>query len=250
MIENSSQVTLLVAFAGGILTFFASCLLPLVPTYIAYLAGTSLSELTDKDNAKKYRATIFYDSLAFVIGFLLIFVIFGLTASTLGHVFNSYRVIIQKIGGTALLVFGLLVLGFIKPLELLKERKLNLPFNLTKFKLANAFLFGITFGFAWTPCIGPILAAILFWASQSETILKGTFLLFAFGLGMGLPFILLGLLSEKLLPVIKKIRYLTKISQLLSGVLLILMGLALITGKAEFISMQLINLLNLRMLAL
>src|SRR3989344_2129090 len=248
MIENSSQVTLLVAFTGGLLTFFASCLLPLVPTYIAYLAGTSLAELTDNTTAKKYRTTIFYDSLAFVMGFLLVFVIFGLTASTLGHVFNSYRIVIQRVGGIAIIVFGLLVLGIIKPLELLKERRLYLPFNFTKFKLVNAFLFGITFGFVWTPCIGPILAAILFWASQSETILKGTVLLFMFGLGMGLPFILVGLLSEKLLPVIKRFRYITRVSKLLSGVFLIMMGLTLITEKTEFVSMQLYNLLNLRML--
>ncbi|OGC45929.1 hypothetical protein A3F07_03930 [candidate division WWE3 bacterium RIFCSPHIGHO2_12_FULL_38_15] len=248
MIESSSQVTLLVAFAGGILTFFTSCLLPLVPTYIAYLAGTSLSELAGSEKCSKYKVTIFYNSLAFVFGFLLIFLIFGLTASTLGHVFNSYRLIIQKIGGIAILLLGLFVLGVIKPFGLLKERRLNFPTNLTKFKLVNSFWFGLTFGFAWTPCIGPVLASILFWASQSETILKGTLLLFVFGLGMGMPFIAFGLLSEKLLPLIRRFKYLTRVSQILSGTILILMGIALITGKAEFISMQIIYFLNIRFL--
>lgn len=245
MIETSSQVTYLVAFAGGILTFFASCLLPLVPAYVAYLAGTSLSDLSSKEKATKYKTTIFYDSLAFVAGFLVIFIIFGLTASTLGYVFNSYRLIIQRIGGIAILILGLLILGAIKPFFLLKERKLNLPSNLTRFKLINSFLFGVTFGFAWSPCIGPILATILFWSSQSETIFKGTTMLFAFGLGMAVPFILLGLFSEKLLPLIRKFSYLTRVSQILSGIILVLMGIALITGKAELVSMQLINLFNL-----
>lgn len=245
MIENSSQVTYLVAFAGGILTFFASCLLPLVPAYVAYLAGTSLSDLSNKEKAAKYKTTIFYDSLAFVAGFLVIFIIFGLTASTLGYVFNPYRLIIQRIGGIAILILGLLILGTIKPFFLLKERKLSLPINLTRFKIINSFLFGITFGFVWSPCIGPILATILFWASQSETIFKGTTMLFIFGLGMAVPFILLGLFSEKLLPLIRKSSYLTRVSQILSGIILVLMGIALITGKAELISMQLINLFNL-----
>ena len=250
MIEDSSQVTFLVAFMGGIFTFFASCLLPLVPTYIAYLAGTSLSELSDSEKSRKYKTTILYNSLAFVLGFLLVFILFGLTASTLGYVFNSYRLLIQIIGGVALIILGLFVLGFIKPFVLLKEKRLKLPVNLTKFKLVNSFLFGITFGFAWTPCVGPILATILFWASQSETILKGTALLFMFGLGMGLPFILIGLLSDKLLPVVRRFKYLTIISQLLSGVLLVLMGLVLISGKSTFISLQIINLFNLRFLTI
>lgn len=245
MIENSSQVTYLVAFAGGILTFFASCLLPLVPAYVAYLAGTSLSDLSNKEKAVKYKTTIIYDSLAFVAGFLVIFIIFGLTASTLGYVFNSYRLIIQRIGGIAIFILGLFILGTVKPFFLLKERKLNLPINLTRFKIINSFLFGITFGFAWSPCIGPVLATILFWASQSETIIKGTTMLFIFGLGMAVPFILLGLFSEKLLPLIRKFSYLTRVSQILSGIILVLMGIALITGKAELISMQLINLFNL-----
>ena len=248
MIESSSQVNLIVAFTGGVLTFFASCLLPLVPTYIAYLAGTTLSELADGKKSGKYKSTIFYNSIAFVLGFLLVFMIFGLTASTLGYLFNSYRSIVQRIGGVAILTLGLFVLGAIKPFALLKERKLNLLVNLTRFKLVNSFLLGVTFGFAWTPCIGPVLASILFWASQSETILKGTVLLLVFGLGMGIPFILFGFLSEKLLPVIKKFEYITRVSRVLSGIILILMGLALMAEKVEFISMQIINLFGLRSL--
>jgi cytochrome c-type biogenesis protein len=237
---DGSQVNILIAFIGGFVTFFASCLLPLVPTYLAYLAGLSAS----LEDEKTLRKEIFLNGLLFTIGFISVFILLGATANTLGRGLVAYRPLIQKLGGILFLILGAFVLGIIKPSFLYKEFKIKLPKNLTKIKEVNSFLVGTTFGFAWTPCIGPVLAVILFWASQAATVWKGMALLTAYGIGLGAPFLIIALGFEHLAPKLRKANKFGRIVQYISGIVVILVGILLILGKLDLIAIYLIQLLG------
>ena len=231
--SSGLNINFLVAFTGGLVTFFASCLMPLVPAYLAFLAGTGLSQV-----GKVPKFKIFGHSLAFVAGLLTVFIAFGLTATTLGALFNFYRPIIQKAGGAVLIILGLFMIGIIKPAFLLKEsRLLKVRNDWSKLGLVGAFLFGITFGFAWTPCIGPTLAAIIFWASQSETALKGTWLLIGYALGIGMPFVLVGLFFDRASILLRKTEKFGAILNKIAGIILALVGFVLLTGNLQLLNL-------------
>ena len=153
---------------GGVITFFASCLLPLVPIYLAYLTGITLQEID-----KRSRNQVLINAAAFVLGFMIVFAVLGMTATIIGNVLAVNRQLIQKIGGVGILVMGLFMLGHVKSDLLLKEARININLG-SRWKLLNSFFVGLTFGFAWTPCIGPVLATILIWASQTATFWRGT----------------------------------------------------------------------------
>jgi cytochrome c-type biogenesis protein len=135
--------------------------------------------------------------------------------------------------------------GLIKPLALFKELKIKLPSNPTKWQKVNSFLVGLTFGFAWTPCIGPVLAVILFWASQAETLFQGVALLFVYGIGLGVPFLVIALGFEQLAPKLVKAKAFGKALHLISGLVIILMGFLLITGNVDEMSLTLIRIFGL-----
>ena len=244
MIFDGSKVNLLIAFVGGLVTFFASCLLPLVPTYLAYLSGVTLSENNPKSE-KHLKKSIFINGLIFTIGFIFIFVLLGAGINTFGRVFAQNRRVIQTIGGFFFVVLGLFMTGLIKPLALFKELKIKLPSNPTKWQKVNSFLVGLTFGFAWTPCIGPVLAVILFWASQAETLFQGVALLFVYGIGLGVPFLVIALGFEQLAPKLVKAKAFGKALHLISGLVIILMGFLLITGNVDAMSLTLIRIFGL-----
>lgn len=246
MIFDGSEVNILIAFVGGFVTFFASCLLPLVPTYLAYLAGLSAS-LEDEKNLRK---EIFINGLLFTLGFIAVFVLLGATANTLGRGLIAHRQTVQKLGGVLFIILGAFVLGIIKPAFLYKELKIKLPKNLTKIKEFNSFLVGTTFGFAWTPCIGPVLAVILFWASQAATVWKGVALLTAYGIGLGVPFLIIALGFEHLAPKLRRASKVGRITQYISGIIVILAGILLILGKLDVISIYLIQLLGMDALSI
>lgn len=199
MVFDGSQINLFVAFIGGVITFFASCLLPLVPTYLAYLAGLGAKDDIEQPSSV-FKRKIFVNGVFFTLGFILVFVLLGATVNTFGRQLNAYKGIIQQIGGIFFIFVGLFMLEIIKPLILLKELKLPLPKNPTRWQKVNSLLVGITFGFAWTPCIGPVLAVILFWASQAATLAQGVSLLFVYGLGLATPFLIIALGFESFAP--------------------------------------------------
>jgi len=238
---DGSQVNILIALIGGFVTFFASCLLPLVPTYLAYLAGLTSSY----DNTKSAKKEIVINGLLFTLGFIFVFVLLGATANTLGRGLVAYRYTIQRLGGVLLIVLGAFILEIIKPSFLYRELKIQLPKNLTRVKEFNSFLVGTTFGFAWTPCIGPVLAVILFWASQAATLWKGVSLLIAYGIGLGLPFLVIALGFEKLAPKLRKATKAGKTIQYISGGLVVLAGILLIFGKLDVLSIYLVRLFGL-----
>jgi len=229
---DGSNVNLFVAFAGGVVTFFASCLLPLVPTYLAYLTGS----------AKK---NTLLNSLFFTLGFISVFVLLGLTANIIGNFFSLNRGLIQKIGGVFLVFVGFFMLDIIKLPFLYKEKRFEFDAVFKRWKKARAFLFGVTFGFAWTPCVGPVLSVILLWASQADTAARGVLLLLVYGLGLGLPFILIGLFFDTVWKYVQKFSKFTVILNKLSAGLIILTGILLVLEKLGHVTFWFLKIFNI-----
>jgi len=218
-----------IAYTAGLLTFFAGCLAPIAPAYVGYLAGSAPEGLS-----VKHKAVFTKNALVFTSGFLFIFLLLGLTVNTFARSLTLYRPLINKVGGLLLIVIGL---QFAK---LVSIPFLNKTYQ-TKFKgnrgtASGAFLLGTTFGFAWTPCVGPVLAAILFWAGSQSTFIEALPLLLFFSLGLGTPFVLLGLFFDKVFPSIKKFNTYAPVINKISGILLVIFGILIFTGKFSLVS--------------
>jgi len=249
MLENildSTNVTIWIAFVAGFVTFFASCLLPLVPTYLAYLSGVSLGS----DQAKRKRFLILRVGLMFVFGFIATFVTMGMLLQRFMYLVNPYRGVISQIGGVLFIFFGLFVLGVFKSVWLNQEKKVDIHGRLQTHRCLQSFAAGSVFSFAWTPCIGPILALILFWAAQATSIWKGFLLLLAYGLGLGLPFILAAALFDRLIPWLSRYQWLSRYTQYISGAILLLAGIAMLFGQFQLFSIRLMQVLHLNSLSL
>lgn len=258
---SGQSVTFFVAYSAGVVTFFASCLLPLVPSYLAYLSGVSLQS----DQATEKRWYIFRISLAFVAGFIAAFVVLGMSINQLGSPFVQWRPVIEKVAGVLFILMGLFIVGFFRTSFLIQEKKpawqrffdtllgkkqtSQLQTWIEDHVLVHAFLVGIGFAFGWTPCIGPVLAVILYWASHANTVWHGGFLLFVYGLGLGTPFLIVGLLFEKILPILKKSQKFGQVVMKAAGIVIIISGLLLLTGKFQSTSMLLLEMLDLHLLA-
>ncbi len=226
---DGTNVSFLTAYLAGLLTFFASCILPLVPTYLGYLSGIAFKDLEKKENSLK----IFKTALVFVLGFVISFVLMGLLIQKLTGSLVIYRPIIEKVSGLFFITFGLYILGIFKSGWLAKEKKANLHTFFENNLYLHAFFTGLGFGFSWTPCIGPVLAVILYWSAQAETSLIGSLLLISFGLGIGTPFLIVSLAFERLVPILKKYNKISKYITYLAGLVVLLFGILLILGKYQ-----------------
>ncbi len=242
---NGSPYSILVAFAAGLATFFASCLLPLVPTYLAYLSGVSLS--TPAGQAHRWR--VVRASIYFVLGFVITFVLLGLSAHQLGSSLGQFRPVMQKLGGILFIFFGLVLLSIIKPAWVTKERRLEIENFITHKGFLHAMLAGVVFAFSWTPCIGPILAVILYWSAQQATALIGALLLLAYGLGVGLPFIGVALGFEQVLPYLRKLGPAGAIIHRAAGLLIVLAGILMLGGWFHQLTMSALHALGMETLA-
>ena len=224
------NISIILAFSAGLLSFLSPCVLPLVPAYISYITGTAIDDL---DN-KKAKLNILYKSFGFVIGFSIIFILMGASITTLGKIFISNQTIFRKISGFLMIVFGLHTMGLLK-IKLLYREKRFFSFNKSSGKFGSI-LMGMAFAAGWTPCIGPILSTILIYASSSETIGKGILLLCVYSLGLAVPFILTALAIGNFTKHKKAIlKYLPVISTI-SGILLLLMGILIFTNKVNILS--------------
>ncbi|MBA7475696.1 Thiol:disulfide interchange protein DsbD [subsurface metagenome] len=220
------EVSLWFAFSAGLLSFLSPCVLPLVPVYLASLAGPEIFDA----KAIRNRILIFLHSLSFVIGFSIVFIILGAGVGLAGFAISAHLVVIRQIAGSLLIVFGLFMLAALKVPWLNYEKHLNPSLSHTTGYL-RSFLTGGIFSLAWTPCVGPILGGILTLALSSETAGQGAYLLAVYSLGLGLPFLIMGIAFDSIIPLLKHIhRYSTAI-YIISGLLLIAVGILILTNR-------------------
>lgn len=220
--ESPATFGLLVAFSAGLLSFLSPCVLPLVPSYVTFITGLSLEEV------RTSRRTALIHALLFVLGFSLIFITLGATASVLGRVLFVARVWIARLGGALIIVFGLYLLGVFNFRLLGQDKRVYLADKPLGY-LGTVFV-GIAFGAGWTPCIGPILGSILIYTSSTADLHRGLLLLTAYSAGLAIPFIVAALAIDRFLAVFARYRGAMKWVNRVGGVLLIIVGLLLITN--------------------
>ena len=221
--DAAPGVSIIVAFTAGLLSFLSPCVLPLIPSYVGYLTGMSADQIQAR------RGLALLHAVWFVAGFAAVFVALGATASAVGSLFRASQLWLGRVGGVLMIALGLYLLGVIKAPFLLRERKIELAHKPVGY-LGSAIV-GVTFGAAWTPCIGPILGGILTLAAAQASLGQGTVLLAFYALGLGIPFLLTALALERFLAWFQRFRpYLVWIERI-AGVLLILLGLLLVTDR-------------------
>lgn len=213
----------LVAFVAGLLSFLSPCVLPLVPSYVGFITGMTLPEVGGR------RRAAFTHALLFVAGFSLVFVLLGASATALGRALNYYQVWLQRVGGVLIIGFGLLCLGVFKVGMLSQERRLHLERKPVGY-LGSA-LVGMAFGAGWTPCIGPVLGGILGLAATSSDVSRGMQLLAVYSAGLAIPFLIAAVAVDSFLDWFQKFRRYLPWVMRLSGVLLIVVGVLLVTGE-------------------
>lgn len=217
----------LIAFGSGILSFFSPCVLPLIPSYLIFISGISVDNYNEVLSSK-YRKNVLIHSIAFVLGFSFVFMTLGFSSSFIGNILSSYQTYIVKAGGLILIVMGLFYLNIIKIPILNQEKVIQLKEK--PIGIFGSFIVGITFSLGWTPCIGPALSSILIIASTAENVFKGVYLLGLYSLGMAIPFLISSLLCNRLLDFLKRYGHLVRYSMKILGILLIIVGLLLITS--------------------
>ena len=228
-----SVVFILSVFLAGLLMFLAPCTLPLVPAYLAFISGINNEDTTNPVRCQYIRKQIRKCSLAFVVGFTLVFIGFGMLAGFLGAELGQFRSLLAQVGGVLVILFGLMMLNIVNIDSLLKERRLSLPNVLTPGEPLSAFLIGVTFAVGWTPCVGPVLASVLLIAATSNTVFAGGFLLFVFSLGLAIPFLLTAFLYTQAQAYITRISSISSFVTKIGGVFLIFVGVLLLTDNFE-----------------
>lgn len=227
------------AFLAGLLSFVSPCVLPLVPPYLCFLAGVTLDELTGEDAMRTLRTRVFMASLAFVLGFTAVFVTLGASASAIGRVVMSHLDVLGYLAGAVIIVMGLHFLGVFRIGLLYREARVHVERRPAG--LIGAFLVGIAFAFGWTPCVGPVLAAILFVAGSEETVGNGALLLAAYSLGIGLPFLGASLFAGPFMDLMRRFRlHMGKVEKTM-GALLVVTGVMFLTGQMATMSYWLLE---------
>jgi cytochrome c-type biogenesis protein len=224
------QTSLLVAFGAGLLSFLSPCVLPLVPVYLASVCGPEILE----PGAERKRLPILFHSLSFVAGFTLVFTILGASVGLLGFTLGANTMLTRAIAGGLLIAFGIFLLAAIKIPWLNYERRLAPSVGATTGYL-RSLLIGAIFSLAWTPCVGPILGGILTLAWSSETAWQGAYLLAVYSLGLGIPFIILGAAFDWARPLLRRIHRYSTWSYIISGLLLIAVGILILTGNLSWL---------------
>ena len=234
MSQSVTNISLVAAFSAGLLSFVSPCVLPLVPSYISYITGLSIEQLTDATVRSKFKKSIVVNALLFIAGFTAVFVSFGASASFIGQALITYQDHIRRIGGILIVVFGLYLLGVLNISFLKMEHRFQ--FRSRPVGYAGSFLIGVAFAAGWTPCVGPVLGTILLYASTTDSMMNGVLLLTSYSLGLGLPLFLTALGVDRFLAYFKQARlYLWGVSTV-SGVLLIIVGIMIYANTLTMIT--------------
>jgi cytochrome c-type biogenesis protein len=212
-------ISYVLTFTEGILTFISPCILPMLPIYFIYLAGVS----DNKEISVSDKSRMLINSIGFVTGFTLVFVILGVTVTSLGHFLQNNRLILQRISGLVMVVFGLNFAGILRISFLNSEKRFHMETG--NLKSLSSIIFGMVFGFGWTPCLGAFLGSALLMAGNSKTILQGTLLLLVYSVGLGIPFIISAIVFEKAKGAFDWLQKHSRLISIISGVLLVAAGL-------------------------
>ena len=231
---DPEQLTILVAFGAGLLSFASPCVLPVVPLYFAQLLGTSLRGTDIQSGGAvalvQVRQNTFAHAVFFVLGFSIVFIVLGVSVGLVGFLLRSYMPLLSKIAGIVLIIMGLHVAGILEIPFLLQERHLLHPV-VGKAGYVRSFAVGAAFSVGWVPCVGPILGGILGLAATSATVAQGAYLLVAYSLGLAVPFLVVGLTMDKTTVWLKKLYPYFRAITLVSGVLLVVMGVLIFTNR-------------------
>ena len=221
------SVGVLVAFSAGLFSFLSPCVLPLFPSYVSFITGMSVSDLT-ADLSGATRRRVMLHALAFVLGFSLVFVALGASFSAAGQFLLDYRNLIRQVGGALIVLFGLYIAGVFKLAAMGRTMQFQLREKPAGY--LGSLLVGITFAIGWTPCVGPILGAILSLAGTSETVQRGIGLLIAYSAGLGVPFLLSAVALGAFLRFFKRYRPLIPVMERVAGVILVVVGVLVFTN--------------------
>lgn len=231
---NGVDLNLLIAFGAGLASFFSPCVLPLIPTYITYLSGVSITKVKSEQGLNQVRKKLYLNSIMFILGFSFVFILLGMSATFIGKFMLQNQSIIRKISGIIVIIFGLHMTGLIKIPLFYREKKVN--YQPKKMTVINSLLLGMAFSAGWTPCIGPILSSILIYAGSSQTVWLGGLFLAVYSLGMAIPFLLTTIFISYISKHLNKLNaHLNKIS-IISGSLLIIMGILIYNNAFQFLS--------------
>ena len=225
LIDASLLPAMLIALVAGVISFLSPCVLPIVPPYLAYMGGVSLNDMSSERAARR-RAVV--AALFFVMGLSTVFLILGFTASAFGAFFLQNQVLFAQISGVVIIIFGLHFLGLFRIPFLDQEARMDAGDK--GGSSFGAYVLGLAFAFGWTPCIGPQLGAILSLAASEGSVTRGTLLLGIYALGLGIPFLLAAMFITRAMGVMNRIKRHMKLIERIMGALLVLVGLAMVTG--------------------
>src|SRR3569833_745149 len=233
------DVTFLAALIAGVVSFLSPCVLPLVPPYLIFLAGTSLERIADQEPEPRVRRETVLAAAQFVDGFSKVFVALGVSASVIGSLIRAYSEPLSIVAGVVIIVMGLHFLGLTPIAWLHRQKRLDVA---KPVGLWGAYVIGLAFAFGWTPCIGPILAAILAVAASEQTVARGALLLAVYSLGLGIPFMIAAFAIEPFAAFLARFkRYLRRVEQTMGG-LLVLTGIAYLTGSINELSVWILEM--------
>jgi len=226
---SGSGVSILIAFSAGVLSFLSPCILPLFPSYITYITGRSFEDIKSSGKSSDITKLTAINSLFFILGFSIIFVLMGIALSYFGSFLGIKRIWLERAGGVLIILFGLDMMGVLKT-RFLSQGK-GISFKRKNFGYLGSLLVGMAFAFGWTPCVGPILSSILIYASTFESLPRATALLLAYSMGLGLPFLIAGLAINQFLFLFARFKNFMRFAPLVSGVFLIVVGVILFSGQ-------------------
>ncbi len=228
------DVSFIMAFLAGLLSFVSPCVLPVIPFYITFITGLTYDELTATDNKKEIRWLTVKNSLIFIAGFSFIFIMLGAGATSAGKFFLTKQDLIRKSGGVIIIILGLYFMGVLKLKFLMSEKRVQIQNKPAGY--LGTFLVGVAFAAGWTPCIGPILGSILLIASTKESVITGIELLAAYSAGLGLPLLLTSFAVNSFLAYFKKLNRWMNFISIMSGVFLVILGVLLMTNSLTIVT--------------